>query len=101
MRKLALTTCLLLAGSGGAAISDPIERACLGSDRPGASRSLCGCIQEAANLTLSTKDQRLAASFFSNPDKAHTVWKSDTREDDTFWDRYRNFGQTAETFCRK
>ena len=100
MRCILLAAALGAAGFSTPAIADPIERACLGSERPGASRALCGCIQDAANLTLSTKDQRLAASFFRDPQKAQEVRRSDTREDDAFWDRYRNFGATAETFCR-
>lgn len=77
-----------------------IERACLGSDRPGTSRSLCNCIQDAADLTLSTRDQRLAATFFRDPHRAQEVRTSDRRSDEAFWDRYRSFGSTAEAFCR-
>ncbi len=101
MKRLALTSLVVVVASGGAASAIQIERACLSSDRPGVSRALCGCIQDAANLTLSSKDQRLAASFFRDPERSQVVRKSDTREDDAFWERYRNFGQTAETFCRR
>lgn len=73
-----------------------IERACLGSDRAAANRALCGCIQDAADLTLSTQDQRRAAGFFADPHRAQEVRQSDER----FWDRYKDFGATAETFCR-
>lgn len=101
MKRIAMISVLLSATAGVPAQAQSIERACLGSDRPGVSRAMCGCIQEAANITLSSKDQRLAASFFRNPDRAQDVRKSDTQRDDAFWERYRNFGQTAEVFCRR
>ena len=79
--------------------AETIERACLRSDRPQANRTVCGCIQDAANLTLSTKDQQRAAAFFKDPHKAQEIRQSDRRGDEAFWKRYRNFGQTAEAFC--
>lgn len=82
-----------------AAIAGPIQSACLRSDRPGATRAMCGCIQQAADQTLSNADQRRAASFFKDPDKAHKVWLSKSDKDDEFWERYKNFGATAEAYC--
>ena len=79
--------------------AEQIERACLKSDRGQGNRNLCGCIQDAANLTLTSRDQRLAATFFSDPHRAQEVRQSDRLSDEAFWERYRNFGQTAETFC--
>ena len=81
------------------AAAGPIEKACLRSDRPGATRAMCGCIQQAADQTLSNADQRRAASFFKDPDKANTVWLSKSDKDDAFWERYKNFGATAEAYC--
>jgi hypothetical protein len=80
------------------AAAGPIERACMASER-GGNRSLCGCIQQAADLTLSGGDQRRAAKFFNDPDRAHATWVSQSASDDAFWDRYQSFGQTAEAFC--
>ena len=80
--------------------AEQIERACLKSDRGQGNRALCGCIQDAANLTLTSRDQRLAATFFADPHRAQEVRRSERRSDEAFWQRYRNFGQTAETFCR-
>jgi len=80
------------------AVAGPIERACMASDR-GGNRSLCGCIQQAADMTLSGGDQRRAAKFFKNPDAAHSTWTSQSKSDDDFWDRYQSFGQTAEAYC--
>ena len=83
----------------GAAHATAIERACLKSDRQAANRSLCGCIQDVANLTLSTADQRRAAAFFTNPNRAQEVRQSGARRDEQFWDRYRAFGDYAKSYC--
>ncbi len=101
MKRLALLPLAVMTISGSPVSATQIERACLSSDRPGISRALCGCIQDAANITLSSKDQRLAATFFKDPNRAQDVRKSDTRADDAFWERYQNFGKAAETHCRK
>jgi hypothetical protein len=89
----------------GIALSAPawsatIERACLQSDRGSGQRGLCGCIQDAANLTLNERDQRLAATFFTDPHRAQEIRQSSRRHDTAFWDRYRNFGAAAESFCQ-
>lgn len=76
-----------------------IERACLSSERAAGNRVLCGCIQDAANLTLSPREQRMAAGFFKDPEKAQQVRSSDSRSSDAFWERYQAFGETASTFC--
>ena len=81
------------------ASAGPIERACLSSDRAAANRALCGCIQQAADATLTGSDQRRAAKFFKNPDAAHATWVSQSKSDDAFWERYKSFGTTAEAYC--
>ena len=78
-----------------------IERACLKSDRGSGQRNVCGCLQGAANITLSARDQKLAAGFFADPEKAQKVRTSDKRADEAFWERYRQFGETAQVYCRK
>lgn len=83
----------------GFAAAGPIESACMLSDRAGASRALCGCIQQVADMTLQGSDQRRAAAFFKDPEKAHSTWTSQSASDDAFWDRYKNFGTTAEAYC--
>lgn len=82
-----------------AAFAGPIETACLRSDRQAASRSLCGCIQQVADMTLRGTDQRKAARFFGNPDEAQDVRMSKRDSDNEFWARYRNFGDTAAVYC--
>ena len=83
----------------GAAQAGTIERACLASDRP-KSRSLCGCIQQAADVTLSGREQRIAAGFFADPHRAQEMRQSDRARDERFWARYQRFGATAEAYCR-
>lgn len=75
-----------------------ISRACIQSERP-ATPALCRCIQQAADLTLGSRDQNRAAGFFHDPHKAQEVRVSDSRQDNAFWDRYQNFGQTAKAMC--
>jgi hypothetical protein len=79
--------------------ANAIERACNKSDRDAANRSVCSCIQQVADASLSSADQRRAAGFFNNPDKAQDVRLSDTSRDDAFWARYMAFGEQAEAFC--
>lgn len=81
------------------AFAGPIENACIKSDRKGASRSLCGCIQQVADMTLKGGDQRKAAKFFTDPDQAQKVRMSKSDRDNEFWARYKNFGETAAAYC--
>lgn len=90
---LAAYTFLTLPASAG-----PIERACLSGLRPG-TPSLCGCIQDAADLVLSHGEQKRAAKFFRDPHQAQVVRQSDRRRDEEFWLRYKAFGETAEVYC--
>jgi hypothetical protein len=81
------------------AMAGPIESACLKSDRKQANRSVCGCIQQVADITLQGGDQRKAAKFFRDPDQAQKVRMSKTDRDNEFWARYKNFGETAAAYC--
>ena len=85
--------------SVGAASAGPIQNACLQAGRQGANPALCGCIQQVADITLQGADQRRAAAFFKNPDKAQDVHMSHSPGDDAFWQRYLIFGQQAEMAC--
>lgn len=86
---------------GTAAHAGVIERACLRSERSLANRTLCGCIQDAANVTLNRGDQRVAARFFRDPQKAQIARRSDKSRDEAFWERYRRFGSVAEAYCER
>lgn len=82
----------------GSAMAGPIDSACMKAGRA-SSPGVCGCIQKVADMTLSNRDQRRAASFFHDPDRAQEVRMSDRKSDSDFWDRYTNFASTAEGFC--
>ena len=101
MKLRSVAVIAILFGTAAPAVSGAIENACLKSQRGGGQRSLCGCIQDAADITLTASDQRLAASFFANPDRAQRVRTSDRRSDEKFWERYRNFGNTAQVYCTR
>ena len=81
------------------AIAGPIGSACMNSPRPQKSAGLCRCIQNAADQTLTRREQRQAARFFRDPHRAQVVRQSSSAQDRTFWTRYRNFGATAEALC--
>ncbi|MDU8942880.1 hypothetical protein [Ovoidimarina sediminis] len=78
--------------------ADTIRNACLTAPKAG-DVNICTCIQAAADRTLSKQDQKLAASFFRDPDRSEEIRRSDTRRHDTFWERYQAFGRMAEAFC--
>ena len=80
-----------------AAMAGPIERACNRADK--GNRAVCGCIQQVADMTLSRAEQRRAASFFRDAEKAQAVRMSKRDADNAFWARYKNFATTAEAYC--
>lgn len=90
---------IVLFSSMQAAVAGPVERACLRSGAEAANRGTCACIQQVADSTLRGADQRRAAKLMSDPDLAHEVWLSKRQADDSFWERYKAFGQMAETYC--
>ena len=92
---------VLLGGWVNPAISNEIARACLSSERGAGQQRLCKCIQQAADKTLSRRDQRRAADFFADPDLAQSVKRSDSSRDDAFWERYEGFGALAGKYCRR
>lgn len=96
---LVCAAAVLASVSATSVFAGPVERACRQSDRPRASASLCSCIGRVADQTLSRNDQRTAATFFKDPDKAQEVKMSDRRSHEEFWQRYKRFGQTAEAYC--
>lgn len=104
MRKSLFT--LALAGlvlplAAEAVQASTIQTACMRSDRPQATRALCSCIQSVADGTLTRADQRQAARFFRDPDRAQTVRMSSNERDRAFWQRYRAFATAAEQRCAR
>ena len=98
MKSIGLAA-IIAALAAGVAGAGTIERACLKSDRKAVNRSLCGCIQDVADATLSGTDQRLAAKFFKDPSMAQDIRQSDRRSHEVFWKKYKAFGETAQTYC--
>ena len=98
---LAASAALVFAMSGGFAAAGPIERACMGSERKAANRAVCSCVQQVADMTLRGGDQRKAASFFKDPDRAQKVRMSKSDNDNDFWRRYKAFGEQAEVYCAR
>ncbi len=97
--KSTILALALWAATAPLAQAQQIERACLRSDREARSRALCGCIQQAANLTLSARDQKLAASFFSKPERLEDMQASDRAARSRFLERYAAYVQAARAFC--
>lgn len=96
---LAAVVAVILPLSCGFTLAGPIETACNRSDRQAANRALCSCIGQVADQTLRNGDQKRAASFFKDPDRAQQVKMSKRDADDAFWDRYKVFGEQAELYC--
>ncbi len=80
--------------------SGPINTACLRSDRDARNRQLCGCIQTAANMSLTPREQRRAATLFRDPPAAQDLRMSESPRDSEFWDRYRAFAGLSERACK-
>ncbi len=99
MTKTLIAATLLALALPMTAIAGPIESACVKSDRKAATRALCGCIQQVADMTLSGGEQRRAAQFFRDPDQAQKVRMSKSDRDNAFWGRYKNFSETASAYC--
>ena len=101
MKRIHLAAAIAVAAMscGAAAMAGPVESACLKSDSASASPTLCRCIDDVAKLTLSGSDQKMAARFIKDPDKAQEIRASDDADHEAFWLRYKNFGETAEAVC--
>ena len=85
--------------TGSAYAGDLIQKACLKAGRAGNNVALCSCIQQVADSRLERKDQKLAASFFSDPHKAQVIRQSDRPAHEIFWTKYKEFGAAAEEYC--
>lgn len=86
-----------LGGCGGA--PGAIGQACMAGGRDAASAQLCSCVQGVANRSLTSAEQRRAAQFFREPDRAQETRTSDRPGDEAFWRRYRAFADRAEALC--
>ncbi len=95
---LALTALVLLAACSGG-VTGEVGRACMDAGRQAANPALCSCVQRAASQTLSPADQRRAARFFADPQRAQDTRQSPRASDREFWQRYRAFVARAEAIC--
>lgn len=76
-----------------------VESACLKADRRAASRELCGCIQKVAKAMFSRSEQKRIAKFFADPHLTQELRQSNRRSDERFWEKYKQFGDAANTYC--
>ena len=79
--------------------SGPIGSACLEAGRREATRERCACVQGVANDTLSRADQRLGASFFTDPHRAQEIRQSERAGHEDFWKRWNDFAGRAQSRC--
>lgn len=93
----AVAALALLASCGGGRL----ESNCLGSGRAAANPAVCGCVQAVADRELDRSDQRLAASFYADPQRAQDIRQSDNPVHRAFWTRYRAFGDQVERSCAR
>ncbi|GFE50849.1 hypothetical protein So717_26020 [Roseobacter cerasinus] len=90
---------LPVAGGQPQIVSGPINSACLAQRRRGATQERCGCIQAAANQSLSRSQQRQGVQFFDDPGQLQEVRQSGSESNRAFWDAWKRFAETAETVC--
>ena len=94
---LSVSLAALAACSGG--VTGPVGTACIEGGRSAANPVLCSCVQAVADQTLTGAEQRRAARFFDDPDRAQETRTSDRPADEEFWARYRAFADTARASC--
>ncbi|MGR3365163.1 MAG: hypothetical protein ACU0CY_13405 [Maritimibacter harenae] len=94
---LAATLAALIASPASAA--GIIERACMSSERSGATALLCNCIQAVADELLAPHEQRKGAAFFSDPHKSQETRMSKNRSDSEFWEKWTSYGDKAAQLC--
>ncbi len=98
-RHLVLAATLALAACGGGRVTGDVSKACMSAGRQAANASLCSCVQQAANQSLTAAEQRRAAAFFADPQRAQDTRQSGSTSDRNFWTRYRAFVTRAEAMC--
>lgn len=85
--------------AGATTAQGPIGAACNTYNRKTANAQRCGCIQAAADLTLSKSDQQKATRFFAEPELLQAIKLSDTPKNERFWYTWARFAETAEQMC--
>lgn len=100
MRYIFLGITIVALNSCGAFVRGEMGKACMASGRSAANPALCSCVQGTADKTLTGRDQKLAASFFEDPQKAQDIRQSGSTGHEAFWLRYKNFTDQAAAICR-
>jgi len=112
MKRVLLVVALGLSACGGGAsapnapavafASGPIQKACQAQGRKQASRARCGCVQAVADWTLTARDQRRGASYFSDPQALQDVRQDQDSNPSNkrFWALWKEYGNQAAEFCR-
>jgi len=77
----------------------PVGTACKIHNRDVATARVCGCIQAAADMTLSQSQQQRAVRFFAEPELLQQMKLSDTPANERFWKSWARFAETAELLC--
>ncbi len=77
-----------------------ISDACLRANRDAASKEVCTCIDEVAQISLTRAERKKVSKFFRDPHKTQIIRASDRRSDKKFWERYQTFGARARQICR-
>uniref|UniRef100_UPI0040470FC6 arginine transporter n=1 Tax=Yoonia sp. TaxID=2212373 RepID=UPI0040470FC6 len=100
MVKYFVISAFIFVTACGTRVTGDVGKACMKADRNAASSSLCSCVQQAADQTLSSSEQRRAAAFFEDPQLAQDARQSSGRSSEAFWTRYKQFSATATQMCR-
>ena len=96
---LAGTCVALFIFSGQIVVAGTVQQACLMAQSTKANNRVCRFIQNAADATLSSKDQSIAAAIIRNPDNVTDIKSSKRRTHARFMESYSQFGELARAFC--
>lgn len=96
---LALGLAMSSLSAPSASAGNDIKRACLSSGRSSANTGLCGCIQSVADTMLSRSEQKQGAKLFNDPHKSQEIRQSSRGADESFWLKWKAFGETASNYC--
>lgn len=77
-----------------------IAGACMNSERGAGAQALCACIQTVADAVLSPAEQKRGAKVILQPHMSQEIRASARQSDNVFWDKWREFGETAAEHCQ-
>lgn len=78
-----------------------IEQTCLASARDAVNPTLCGCIQDIANIALSSAEQAIVHDFLLDPSKSETIRQSKQKQHRAFWQHYVAFSKLTARYCAR